>query len=373
MTSRRATLLLLLCLPVALAGCEEEKVAEEIVRPVFAIKVGDVSSLVKTNFPGRAKASGEVNLSFRVAGPLIARPANVGDQVKRGDVLARIDPRDFEVALQNAEGQLERERARLVRAQADFERIVQIRRTDPGAASEAALDQVRQVRDSARASIKAFEAQVAAASDDLGYTNLIAPYDGLIVSTYVENFEYVQAQQPILRLLDNSSVEFTIYVPESLIGYAPYVQSVKVQFDALPGVEVEGKVKEISKEASQATRTYPVVLRMPQPEGAEILPGMAGKASIAAKLPESAKEVGINVPATAVFSPDDTGKSYVWVLNEGSKTLSRREVQVDRLTAFGVLVKSGLEAGEWIVFKGVNSLRDGQKVTLIAAKSGGAS
>jgi multidrug efflux pump subunit AcrA (membrane-fusion protein) len=100
--------------------------------------------------------------------------------------------------------------------------------------------------------------------------------------------------------------------------------------------------------------------------GIEILPGMAGKATILAELPEGSKDVGTEIPATAVFASDNLGASYVWVVDETNKTISRREIAVGKLTDFGILVKTGLEAGEWIVFKGVNSLNDGQKVRIIA-------
>jgi RND family efflux transporter MFP subunit len=194
-----------------------------------------------------------------------------------------------------------------------------------------------------------------------------------MVATYVENFEFVQAQQPIVRLLDPSSIEFDIFVPESLIVYAPYVQSATVRFDAYPDLEVGATIKEISKEASQATRTYPVTLLMDVTAGIEILPGMAGKATILAELPEGSEEVGTEIPATAVFASNNLGTSYVWVVDETNKTISRREIGVGKLTDFGILVKSGLEAGEWIVFKGVNSLNDGQKVRIIADDSEGQS
>ena len=402
---------------VLAAGCEEEAATKpDIARPVIAQRVADVSALVERSFPGRAKAENEVNRSFRVSGPLITRPVKVGDQVKQGDVVARIDPRDFEVVLRNAEAQLERSEAQLEamrqarpedlrrakasldKAQAaakladqDLKRLLNIKAQDPGAVAEAAIDRaedkksqtdaaVRNASEELRiaevgarvediaakeAEIASIAATVATASDNLSYTYLQAPFDGIVTQTYVENFETVVAKQPILRLLDPASIEFTIFVPESLIGYAPYVKSIAVSFDALPGVTVDARIKEISKEASQATRTYPVTLIMSQPATGEILPGMAGQARVSSKLPAEAKEVGMEIPATAVFSVDDLEKSYVWVVDETAKTLSRREVAVSQLSTFGVLIKSGLEAGEWIVVKGVNSLREGQAVRII--------
>ncbi len=103
--SKKIRLLLFPVLSLSLLwGCEEQKVRREIIRPVRAMRVGDAKELERQPRPGRAKATQEVNLSFRVSGPLISLPVNVGDEVKKGQVLARIDPNDFEVRLRNSEG-----------------------------------------------------------------------------------------------------------------------------------------------------------------------------------------------------------------------------------------------------------------------------
>ncbi|MCZ6492665.1 MAG: efflux RND transporter periplasmic adaptor subunit [Planctomycetota bacterium] len=374
--SRAALLTLVGLLTVLLLSACEEKAAEKktVIRPVIAIRVADTSGLSERAFPGRARAGQEVNLSFRVSGPLIALPANVGDEFKSGDVVARIDPRDFETAARTVRGQLEREQARAKRAEADLRRLKNVMKEDPGATSQAAIDRARQIRDSSAASARSLAASLAAAKDRLSYTQLKAPFDGRVAQTYVENFETVVAKQPILRLLNPASIEFVISVPENLIGLAPSVESVEVKFDALPGVKVPAKIKEIGKEASQATRTYPVTLVMTQPEGVEILPGMAGAATITSRPPDSSGLVGIQIPATALFTGADSTKFFVWIIDEASKTLSRREVEAGRLSNFGVLIKSGLKAGEWVVIKGVHSVGEGQQIRIIdAAKEKGAS
>ncbi|MCB1806931.1 MAG: efflux RND transporter periplasmic adaptor subunit [Candidatus Competibacteraceae bacterium] len=358
-----ASILLLL----QLAGCggeNKDTVKERPPRLVAAIKVADTDSLSKRDFPGRAKAGQEVNLSFRVSGPLISLPINIGDSVQQGDIIARIDPKDFETAVSTVQAQFEREQARAKRAQQDLQRLENIRREDPGATSEAAIDRAQQTRDSASASARSLEATVTTAQDRLSYTQLQAPFDGIVVDTYVENFETVVAKQAIVRLLNPSNIEFIISVPESLISLAPYVDNIEVRFDALPDVVLNAQIKEIGKEASQATRTYPVTLAMTPPQGVEILPGMAGHASVTSKLPEASELVGIDIPATAVFTGIDASKSYVWVVDEASNTLSRREVEQGRLSAFGVLIKSGLQPGEWIVIKGVHSVAEGEQVRL---------
>jgi multidrug efflux pump subunit AcrA (membrane-fusion protein) len=88
-----------------------------------------------------------VDLSFRVAGPLITRPVNVGDKVKQGDVVARIDPRDFEVEVRNAEGQLETAKAALIQAQGDYDQLLSILKEDPGATSQRAIDKAKEERE----------------------------------------------------------------------------------------------------------------------------------------------------------------------------------------------------------------------------------
>jgi RND family efflux transporter MFP subunit len=356
-----------------LTGCEEPP-PEEPIRPVLATKVGDVEGFQRDRFPGRAKAKEETNLSFRVLGPLITRGVDVGDVVKAGDVVARIDPTDYEVALENMQGRLDKARADREFAQGEYKRAQRIFKEDPGAISDTLVDKRRQERDAAAAQVRTLTASVAQAELALGYAKLKAPFDGTIVATYVENFEYVKAQQPIVRLVDTSQIEMVIDVPEGLISLAPYVYKLVVVFDAFPDVEVEAKILELGTEATETTRTYPVTLRMDQPENLTILPGMAGMATGYARLPDDPAG-GIVVPTQAVLS-DQTGKAYVWVLKpeteppaERSMTrvkavAEKREVKVGKLTAVGVIVTSGLEMGTWVATAGLNTLRDGQEVFL---------
>ncbi len=348
-----------------ITGCDQAEPPERtLIRPVRAMKVGDVASLSARWFPGRAKAVQELAFSFRVAGPLITRTVNVGDEVKKGDILARIDPREFEVEVRNVQGQLERAKAQLRRAQSDYKRVMNIMKEDPGATSETAVDERREAVDRARAEVKSLEAAVDAAEDALSYTYLKAPYDGTIVATYVENYEDVTAKQPIVRLLDTRQIEMVVNIPENAISLAPYVHDLRVRFDAFPDREIPAKIKEIGTEASEATRTYPVTLVMDQPEDIKILPGMAGKATGQAELPENKDAQAIEVPVTAIFSPEETDKSYVWIIDEKPQTVKRREVTPGQLTNTGIRLKAGVKPGEWVVTAGVHSLREGQQVRI---------
>ena len=364
---------LLLFAAAFLSGCEEPP-PEEPIRPVLAVKVGDVEGFQRDRFPGRAKAHEETNLSFRVQGPLVARPVDVGDVVKAGDLMAQIDPTDYEVALENTQGRLDKARADRQFAIGEHRRAQRMFREDAGAVSETYVEQRRMDKDANVAQVRTLTASVEQAKLALSYTTLKAPFDGTIVATYVENFEYVRAQQPIVRLLDTSKIEMVIDVPEGLITLAPYVEKIVVVFDPYPDIEFEAQIQEIGREATETTRTYPVTLIMDQPENVNILPGMAGVATGYARLPDDPGE-GVKVPGHAVGS-DQSGKQFVWVLKPESEppegpsaarvkaVTERREVQVANITGTGIRVASGLQSGEWIATVGLNTLRDGQEVFL---------
>jgi len=378
-----------------------------------------LKAILGREFPGRAKASHEVDLSFRVSGPLISLPVDVGSQVKQDDVVAVIDPRDFQTALDSAEGNLSRAQANLLamergaraeeieqlraalakaeaehrKAVADHERSEKL--LPKGAASQADFDETLARRDltaaqvtqakedlniglkgarledleAKRAEIKALEAAVENAKNQLDYTVLKAPFDGTVAAKYVHNFQTVQAKQPIVRLLDVSKIEVTVQVPESLIGLAPRVKKASCRFDAFPGREFEvAQITKIGSEASQTTRTYPVTVVIDQPQDVQILPGMA--AIVRAEPPEeSAMGFGeeLIVPPSALFT-DESGQadqqSYVWVVAGDGGRVTRRDVITGGLTPVGITITEGLKTGEWVVTAGVHSLREGQSVRL---------
>ncbi len=346
-----------------LSGCQEEAPVKEIIRPVKALKVADVDTFENEKYNGIAKATQEVDLSFRVDGPMIERPVNVGDTVKEGQLIARIDPRDYEVRLRNAQGQLVKARTVLKRAQADLDRVLRIKKEDPGAVSETMIDKARQNKDSAQAEINSLAAAVDRAKDDLQYTYLKAPFGGIITQTYREAFENVRRKQPVVRLLDPSQIEMWVNVPESQISLAPYVDKIWVRFDAL-NIEVPAEIKEIGTEASQTTRTFPVNLIMDQPADIKILPGMAGVTRHTLKLPEDVRESEFLIPVTAVFTDPEKHKSYVWLIDESSMTITRHEITPGKLTGRGLRVK-GLQPGQLIAVAGVELMREGQKVKLL--------
>ncbi|MEM1164665.1 MAG: efflux RND transporter periplasmic adaptor subunit [Planctomycetota bacterium] len=348
---------------LVIAGCERETPPPvESVRPVRAIRVGDVQPLVSRSFPGRAQAAREVNLAFRVSGPLITFPIDVGDEIDAGALVARIDPRDFESDVRNAEGTLNRAKANLEQANAELERDLNIQRENAGAIAQATIDESREAVAVAKADLVALEATLKSAQDALEDTRLLAPFGGRVVATFVENFETVQAGTAIVRLLDTTRIEFVINLPEALIAVATDVTNIRVEFDAHPGVEVPAEISEIGTEASETTRTYPITLVMNQPPGITILPGMAGRAAADPVRDGESMASDLVLPATALATPTESGDASVWIIDPETNTVSQRPVTVRGLASTGYIISDGLERGEIVVTAGVSFLREGQPV-----------
>jgi RND family efflux transporter MFP subunit len=371
MKKRLILLMLFMTSLLVLVACGEKEVTEkDEVRPVRAMTLSDPEPFSGRWFPGKATATQKANLSFRVPGTVEVIPVDIGDNVKKGALLARLDPKDYQVALNDARAQLKKARAGLDLAESEYARVARVYEKDPGAVSKSMVDVRKAELDTAKAQVVSARASVESAEDNLGYSYLKSPYDGAVVEKFVEQFEDVQAKQEIIRVLDTRQIEFTVQVPETLMKSIDIVRSVggaDVVFDTHPEVRVKAKIKEVGKEASKTTRTYPVTLIMDQPEDFQILPGMTGKATsdkeATVVIAKDDGMVGNEIPITATFS-DDAEHSYVWVIDQGSLQVAKRKVQVLTMTENGTLV-TGLEVGEMIATAGVNLLIEGQKVRIL--------
>ena len=362
MLGRGLQSLLVLVLPllaVLLSACEEERVETEFVRPVRAAKVQDVEGFVERSFPGKAAATQVINLSYQVPGRMIKRPVDVGSEVEKGGLIASLDPSTYQAEVDRLKAELVAAKAR--RENAGLQLGRQEKLLADGWVAEARVDTVRSQARQANATVVAVDAALQRAELDLSYTTIVAPFSGVVVETFVENFQEVLAKQPVVRLVDTSQIEFWVSIPENLISLAPYARGITVEFDAFKGTRIPAKIKEIQKEASEVTRSYAVNLIMEQPEGFTVLPGMVGTARHESlELPEDQKVAGYEIPLSAIYSDQDDNQ-FVWVIDPATSTVSKRPVTTFEVTTGGTKV-DGVTPGELIVTAGVEYLREGQEV-----------
>ena len=359
----RQIVVLLMALVVAACGQEPAKETAAPPRPVRFFRVEDTSLLAGRALPGQARAAREAMLSFRVAGRLQERRARSGDTVKEGDILALLDPAPYQAELDRATATLERARAAAANAAGQLDRDKQL--FEKGIVAKARFDNSDSAAKQAQAEVRSAQAAQERAKLDLGYTELRAPFPGIVSAVFAEAFEEMKPQQAVMKLIDPNEIEMIVNVPESMIAYVPDIVDIKATFDAYPGVEIPAEVSEIGGEPSETTRTYPVKLLLTPPPGIAIQPGMAGRVRGRAG-PQLAQHIqGVVVPLSAVFSPDDAKGSFVWVIDEAARQVHRQPVTLGEPVVGGVSVTAGLKPGSLIVAAGVHNLKEGQVVRIV--------
>jgi len=362
-TLRTVCLISLLALLLCSCGKNEpEKAEATAVRPIKMMTVGSALTGQTRKLPGTVRATDRVDLAFQVAGPLIELPVKEGQRVKKGDLLARIDPQDYDTNLRNAKGTIAKAKASVDYAVAEYKRYVNVKATDAGAVSDSMVNLKYTAQNVARAELQSAEAALAAARDQLNYTRLRAPFTGVIARKYVDNYQEVTIKEPILSLQNMTDVEVLMDVPEMMM--APIRKTkprVFADFAADPSRNFELKIKEVALLADNLTQTYQVVLVMPAPTGIRILPGMTATVSIEfTSVPVD--ESSMIVPAIAVWS-DDAGHSMVWVVDTKTMAVHRRAVTTGDLTGVdSIKVTADLNPEEVIAISGVSKLQEGQVV-----------
>jgi len=361
----RYAFILLIALLVTACGQEPAQKAQAPPRPVRVFRVVDTNLIAGRAFPGQARSAREAMLSFRIVGRIQERRVKSGDQVKEGDVLVTLDAAPYQVEFDRVAANPQRARAAYSNAASQRDREKPL--LEKGIIAPARYENLDSTAKQALSEVKSLEAAQERARLDLGYTELRAPFPGIISAVFAEAFEEVKPQQPIMRLIDPAEIEMNVNVPESLISLVPHVVDLRVTFDAFPGIEIPAEVSEIATEPSESTRTYPVKLLLTPPPGVTILPGMAGRVrgKPGPEIAQRANNVGVVVPLSAAFSPDDSTGSFVWVVNEVAKTVHRQQVKLGEPVVGGVSVTDGLAPGSLVVEAGVHSLREGQAVRII--------
>lgn len=359
-----------------LSACQRaaEATAPEV-RPVRVKQIDTSAVDGMVMLTGTVQAQTEINQSFRIDGRLIERAVDVGDNVRPGQLIARLDPQNEESALLSARAQLAGANAQLVEARANYNRMAELVVED--AVSRAQFDQAKALLQSAEAQVLAVQGQVNLAQNRLSYTRLFADVAGVVTARGPEPGEVVSAGRMIVQVAQDGARDAVFDVPAQIKDAAPLDPKIAVSRgrDGKPGdkadssrdlsvalamnpkVTAVGRVREVAPRADPVTGTFAVRVRLINPPAA-----MRLGSTVTGRMRLDAPP-GIALPSAALMRAE--GKTAVWVVDTKAGTVSLRNIAVSAADATSVQVASGLSVGDVVVTAGVQALRPGQKVRMI--------
>lgn len=343
---------------LGLAACGPAPVPMEDIRPVRAITVGMVPTIAKNTYAGEVRARQESVLAFRVGGKIVSRAVSVGETVKAGQVLARLDPTDLKLGDEAATAQVAAAQAQFGVAKNDLDRVKGLKQK--GFASQGELDRFDAQYKAAKSQLQAALVQAEQVQNQTRYGVLSADADGVVMAVLAEAGQVMAPGQPVVQLARAGAIEVAAAIPEDRVNTLREDMPVRVALWAGGDKTYPGTVRELSSSADPLTRTYALRVAVPAPPP-EMKLGMTASVTI----PQQGLPDLIHIPASAMVTLQ--GKAGVWVVEAEASTVRFRAVEFAGVEGNEVLVASGLKPGEVIATAGASYLREGQKVRVIAA------
>jgi len=353
-----ALLLTLTAAPLSAMGWLGQRTAEPpppaAPRPVVSMLVEDLPS-ARRSFAGVVVAGTEVQIGFQTLGRLSSRPVDIGDHVETGDLLAELAPDDLQDNVRAARSAVASARVTLETAEATAERTRDLARRN--VATKAQLEQAERGLKSAEAGLQQALSEKARAEDAEGFARLLAPFDGVVSAVFESPGAVVNAGTPIVTLSDVETREAVIDLPEAVLSSTPVGTPAEMWLESDPSIRSSGRVTRIEALADTATRTRRVHIAMDSPQNFRL------GALIRAQRGDLPNTV-LTLPRDAITGPAEA--PMVWVVTrepDGTATVHARDVTLREATDdSSVVVAEGLDPGEEVVIRGVNSLNDGQQV-----------
>jgi RND family efflux transporter MFP subunit len=353
----RAVLACAVVLAVAACRAPEEPPPPEI-RPVRVLEIGQRAAAETVGLSGTVEARTEVNQSFRIDGRLVERYVDIGDTVRPGQLIARLDPQNEESALQGAQAQLTATRAQQVEARNNFNRMRDL--VVENAVSRANYEQAESLMKSADAAVRAAESQVTLAQNRLGYTRLAATVGGVVAARGAEPGEVVGPGRMIVQVAKDGNREAVFDVPAQAKDQVLKSPDVSVALTIDPRVTARGRVREVSPRADPVTGTFRIRIELLDAPAA-----MRLGSTVTARIKREGAN-GYVIPASALVRADR--QPAVWLFDPKTQTVAPRAVKVEEFEPGRVVVQSGLDPGDRIVTAGVQALHEGQKVRALEAR-----
>lgn len=338
-----------LCALIGISCGKSKGNYQDIPRPVRVVKVETLGAMQKM-YTGVVSAEEYSKLAFKVSGPLVEMNVDAGQKVRKGMVIAAVDPLDYKL-------QYEASKAAYITAKSQMDRNKKL------LAMQAISKQDYEI---AEANFVKAKSAYETSENTLSDTRLTAPFDGFVEQKYVENYQKVQPGESIIKLVNPDKLEVSFILPETNVRLTREKMQVAVEFDTYKGKWFKARVKEFV-DASPDGSGIPVRLAIADTafrrDIYNIYPGFSCKIKLSI---DNTSGDGYSVPLSAIFKDLKTNETSVWLYNEADKAVKRQRVTTEQL--FGadeVQVTSGLEADDVIVIAGVNYITEGQKVAVL--------
>jgi multidrug efflux system membrane fusion protein len=340
---------------LGLAACSQEKTeVQDVIRPVKVVEIGQAENSRELSYSGSVRARTEMNLGFRISGKVTQRLVDIGQHVTSGDVLARIDPTDYELSVTGAKASLDAAERQVETVDLSRKRAEQL--FAKNFTSKSQLEQATLSYNQAVATRDAARSTLAQAQNQVVYTDLKASENGIVTSVSADVGQVVGAGTPVMTVAVDGEKEVLIAVPEMDIAAFKPGKEVKASFWSDDALRLDGKVREVAGSADQQSRTFAV--RVSLPDDPRVLLGMTAniEASVAKKLEM------VSIPLSALAEKD--GQKIVWTVDRNGETVHQRPIKVAEFTADGVSVADGLKAGDVVVAAGTQFMTENLQVKL---------
>jgi RND family efflux transporter MFP subunit len=349
----------MLCIALALTACKEKTEIMEEIRAIKTITVSEQAAEQIRKLSGLVAAVDSSGLSFQVGGQVESVEVDIGDRVKKNQVLAVLDPEPYQLEVDAVGAELVKARANVVNTKSEYDR--QQRVYEQGAGAKSDLDSAEYNYRAARSAVDYQIARLDQANRNLRKTKLLSPYDGTIAWRAVNPHEEVKVGQKVFEIDAKGAMEVQLAVPETTIDRIHIDDPATITFPTLPGESAKGRISFIGSAAVKAN-AFPVKVELIDPNE-KVKPGMTAEANLSMK--DENQQPGYLVPLQAILPAPEANRGYAFVYDPETSTVKKTAVRSRGSEQKKAIVYEGLAAGDIIAVAGVSFLADGMKVKLI--------
>jgi len=344
---------------ILIAACNGKPEIVEEIRALKTITVTETATGQTSRLSGIVRATDSSTLSFEVSGKVETVNVDIGDHVRKGQLLAVLDKEPYRLDVNAAQAELLKAKAKVVNTKEEYDRQERVYRQ--GAGAESKLERAKYNYSAAQSQVDYQIAKLNLAKRNLRKTMLTSPYDGYIAWRSVEPHEERKVGQKVFEIDAKGALEVHLAVPETTIHQIDMDTPTTVTFPTLPGQSVKGRISYIGSAAVKAN-AFPVKVGLIDPMN-QIKPGMTAEANLFLK--DKDQQLGYLVPLQAILPTPDARQGNVFVYDPKTSTVKKTLISVRGSQHDQAIVYKGLAAGDIIAVAGVSFLADGLKVKLI--------